>query len=59
MTDTLQSLESRLSELDRMMANLRETICTETFALETMKQQRRDLTERIAAMKQQPEYQHE
>lgn len=55
MNPTLTDLEARLSELDRMMDNLRNTICTETFALETMKQQRRDLTERIAEMREEAE----
>lgn len=51
MTFTLPELELRLSELDRMMENLRNTICTETFELECLKLQKLVLIDKIAELK--------
>lgn len=54
MTDTLKDLERRKVELDRMMDNLRQTICNASFSLEGMKEQKRALIDEIARLKRNP-----
>lgn len=51
MNDKLTKLESRKVELDRMMENLRATICSSQGWLETLKQEKRVVLERIDELK--------
>lgn len=51
MNDSIPDLERRKVELDRMMENLRNTICTETFELESLKHEKLALMEKIDRLK--------
>lgn len=53
--ELIAKLERRKVELDRMMQNLRETICSEQFSLESMKLEKRALIDRIAKLKVKPQ----
>lgn len=55
MTSTIPELESRKVELDRMMENLRATICSSQGWLETLKQEKRVVLEEIDRLKGKPE----
>lgn len=51
MNETLPDMERRKVELDRMMENLRESICSEQHSLESLKLQKRVLIDKISELK--------
>lgn len=52
--ELIAKLERRKVELDRMMQNLRETIYNSQLSLESMRDEKRALIDRIAKLKGKP-----